>query len=309
MWILFALAAAILTGCGPILGARPSRMLGAGRIALIRAGIVLIGSGLLVLLNGGPLPFTDTRAWAIFTAAGLADALAWLFFYRALADGSLEDAVIREKFCVPLSILLSCTFAFRLPSWLEWAAILLFVGGIVYGTRKSRSVLPFLSAACTAIQIQLSKMGIERLGSEITALFLRSVFSLVFLFVFAKRRANRPVRGLNSDQSHSGQSQADVPSDEDGALILWGQSHNGGSGRPSGLSDSLLCVFAGLCALFAWIFTFSALKIASAAQVQAVTKLNFWITGLYLAIRTRSVHRQRWFAYAAMTVGTLVLLA
>ncbi len=304
MWILLALSAAILTGCVPLLGARPARVLGAGRTALVRAGFVLIGAGILVLTGGSALPFPNARAWAIFLTAGLADALAWLLFYHSISDDSVETAVIREKACVPLSILLTCAMALRPPEWTEWAAILLFVGGILYGTWKSGSILPFLSAACTAIQMQLSKLSIEQVSSHAVALFLRSFFSLLFLFALTQRRVRRTSCPKEPDGEASG-----FLASSDGSRIQLERAQTAQEGGKFAAWTSLLLILSGLCAFFAWSLTFSALEIAPAAQVQAITKLNFWITGLYWAVHTRSIHRRHWFAYAAMTVGAFVLIA
>lgn len=277
VWLLYSLLSAILTGCVPILVSKPTRSVGAGRSAIIRSAFVLFGSGILMLMSKTSLFLDDRTVWMIFVSAGFFDAAAWFVFYRAIAESSTEIAVIQEKSCVPFSILLSCLLTLQFPSLAELTAIALFTVGILYSARGSLSRFPLLSAICTTIQMQLSKTGLDRIGSQESALFLRSAFSLLFLFLFL---------GFSSDRSikHDFEAVSKVQS----ILFLTG---------------------SGICAFFAWKFNFSALSSAPASYVQAVTKLNFLITGIYFAIRKRSINRKLWFGYITMTVGTLVLIA
>lgn len=277
MWILFSLISAVLTGFVPILAGGPSRVIGAEKSAICRAAFVLIGSGILVTISKAALAATNPSIFLIFALAGFFDAAAWLFFYRALSDGFTEDAVIQEKSCVPMSILLSAMLTLALPSFTEWAAIALFAVGIFYSVRESLSFLPYLSAICSAIQMQISKVGIEQIGSQEGALFLRSIFSLIFLLILASICHSRTNRDF--------------------------------SGATSASKTALLLSLSGVCAFFAWSFCFSALEIASAAKVQAISKLNFWITAIFLSIRNGGINRRHWFAYAALTVGSLVVIA
>lgn len=277
MWLLYSLFSAILTGCVPILAAKPSRAFGAEKSAIIRAGFVLIGSGFLALTTGGTVPVSEPMVWLIFGLAGLFDAAAWLFFYRAIVQESTETAVIGEKSCIPISIFLTCALSLQFPTFTEWAAIVLFAVGILCATRGSRMSLPLLSATCASLQMQLSKIGIDRIGSQVNALFLRSTFSLIFLLLFTR---------MNTVQLKMVESKA-----------------------CSGATSVLLLSLSGISAFFAWMFCFSALSSAPAARVQAITKLSFWITGLYLSFRQRGINRRHWFGYASMTIGALVLIA
>lgn len=277
MWLLYSLFSAILTGFVPILGGGASRAIGAEKSAVSRAALVLIGSGILALRSGRNIPIDDPVYWLIFTLAGLLDAAAWLLFYRAIATSTTEAAVIQEKSCVPISILLSSALSISIPSIIEIASIALFTAGIFYSTRMTSSRLPYLSAICSAIQMQLSKIGIDRFGSQENALFIRSAFSLLFLCIFAFKYRN----------------------------------FNDSKPAPSKrfIQTASLLLLSGISAFFAWKFSFSALALTSAAKVQAITKLNFWITGIYLSVRAGGIDKRCWLGYSAMTIGALIMIA
>lgn len=275
MWLFHSVIGSVFSGAVPFLGKYGGKRYGQSAAAVIRGTVVLLCASAVLLLKGS-FPDLPLSSLLFFLSAGFADALAWYFYFRSLCSAkSIHETVAVEKLSVAFTAAASTLF-FR-TSFSFLSAILIVTGiGCVLSAEKSKKesktvLLAVLSAFFASAQMILSKFGLQSGVSSEFGFWIRSSAAFLALLIL-----------------HSGNREIDFEGNH--ALL-------------SGLSLAA----AGLSAYFGWYFCYRALLMGSASSVQAILKLNFWITALLsrLFIGER-LSRHILIGYSILTVGILI---
>lgn len=69
------------------------------------------------------------KAIAMIVLSGIAGAVSWLFYFRAIQVGSVSQVAPIDKLSMPLAILLAVVILGERPTLVNWLGITLIVGG------------------------------------------------------------------------------------------------------------------------------------------------------------------------------------
>lgn len=110
MWLVFALASALLAGLTSILAKCGIRKTDSDVATAVRTVVVVVFAWTMVGVAGsfGRIADIDARSLLFLILSGLATGASWLCYFRALQKGPASVVVPVEK----LSILVSIGFAF-----------------------------------------------------------------------------------------------------------------------------------------------------------------------------------------------------
>ena len=110
MWLVFALASALLAGLTSILAKCGIRKTDSDVATAVRTAVVVVFAWTMVGVAGsfGQIADIDARSLLFLILSGLETGASWLCYFRALQEGPASVVVPVEK----LSVLVSIGFAF-----------------------------------------------------------------------------------------------------------------------------------------------------------------------------------------------------
>jgi len=83
------------------------------------------------------LPTIHTGAFIAIFLSGVAGAMSWLFYFKAIKLGTVSQATPIDKLSMPLAVVLAVIILGERPLWLNWCGVILIVIG-TYLTSISR---------------------------------------------------------------------------------------------------------------------------------------------------------------------------
>ena len=106
LWLLFALGSAIFGGATAVLAKVGVEGMDSNLATFYRTVVVLAFIGLVVTARGdwSQLASTSTRAWVFLALSGLATAMSWLCYYRALQLAPASRVAPVDKLSVVVAI-------------------------------------------------------------------------------------------------------------------------------------------------------------------------------------------------------------
>ena len=130
-WKLFALLSALFAGLTAVLAKVGVKDIPSNLATLIRTFVVLIFTLFLVILRQEwQNPLVLSRKSLVFLVfSGLATALSWLCYYRALQAGPASLVAPIDKLSVVFAVLLSVLFLGERLNVYGWTGIFLIVAG------------------------------------------------------------------------------------------------------------------------------------------------------------------------------------
>ena len=287
MWLVFALASALLAGLTSILAKCGIRKTDSDVATAVRTAVVVVFAWTMVGVAGsfGQIADIDARSLLFLILSGLATGASWLCYFRALQIGDVNKVVPVDKSSTVLTIVLA--FAFlgeRVSLATAAAAASIGLGTLMMVERKDVADrpearrggwLPFaiLSAVFASLTALLGKVGIEGVESNLgTAVRCVVVLAMAWLVVLVKGKG-RLVRAS--------------PRGELGFLCLSGLA-TGGS----------------------WLCYFRALQEGPASVVVPVEKLSVLVSiGFAFVVFRERLTRKGFAGLCLVTAGTLAMVA
>ena len=287
MWLVFALASALLAGLTSILAKCGIRETDSDVATAVRTAVVVVFAWTMVGVAGsfGQIADIDARSLLFLILSGLATGASWLCYFRALQIGDVNKVVPVDKSSTVLTIVLA--FAFlgeRVSLATAAAAASIGLGTLMMVERKDVADrpearrggwLPFaiLSAVFASLTALLGKVGIEGVESNLgTAVRCVVVLAMAWLVVLVKGKG-RLVRAS--------------PRGELGFLCLSGLA-TGGS----------------------WLCYFRALQEGPASVVVPVEKLSVLVSiGFAFVVFRERLTRKGFAGLCLVTAGTLAMVA
>lgn len=262
------------SGSVPFLGKIGGRRYGQSASAVVRGTVILLCASVSLLFQQF-VPDMPVASLLFFLFAGISDAFAWYFFFRSLCNGSTNETVAVEKISVAFTAIASAIF-FRTS--FSFLATILIVSGIGWilapqkGKKPGRTVLfAVLSGLFASAQMILSKFGLQSEVSSESGFWVRSSAAFVTL------------------------------------LMLHLIDRTSFKAADRSLIGGLSLIASGVAAYFGWYFCYRGLSTGSAASVQAILKLNFWVTALFCWFFSgERLPKSSLPGYGILTVGILL---
>lgn len=132
-WLFWSLLSALFAGATAILAKVGVEGVNSNLSTAIRTTVVLLISWLIVAAARTPLSLAmiSKKIWIFLLLSGVATALSWVCYFRALQLGMASKVAPIDKLSVVFAIILAVVFLHEQVSWQQWAGGLLIAGGAV----------------------------------------------------------------------------------------------------------------------------------------------------------------------------------
>ena len=287
MWLVFALASALLAGLTSILAKCGIRKTDSDVATAVRTVVVVVFAWTMVGVAGsfGRIADIDARSLLFLILSGLATGASWLCYFRALQLGDVNKVVPVDKSSTVLTIVLAFVFLGERVSLATAAAVASIGLGTLLMVEK-RDVagepgarrggwLPFaiLSAVFASLTALLGKAGIEGVESNLgTAVRCVVVLAMAWLVVLARGK--------------------------------------GGLVRASPRGELGFLCLSGLATGGSWLCYFRALQEGPASVVVPVEKLSVLVSiGFAFVVFRERLTRKGFAGLCLVTAGTLAMVA
>ena len=288
MWLVFALASALLAGLTSILAKCGIRKTDSDVATAVRTVVVVVFAWTMVGVAGsfGRIADIDARSLLFLILSGLATGGSWLCYFRALQLGDVNKVVPVDKSSTVLTIVLAFVFLGERVSLATAAAVASIGLGTLMmverrdvagepGARRGGGWLPFavLSAVFASLTALLGKVGIEGVESNLgTAVRCVVVLAMAWLVVLARGK--------------------------------------GGLVRASPRGELGFLCLSGLATGGSWLCYFRALQEGPASVVVPVEKLSVLVSiGFAFVAFHERLTRKGFTGLCLVTAGTLAMVA
>ena len=287
MWLVFALASALLAGLTSILAKCGIRKTDSDVATAVRTAVVVVFAWTMVGVAGsfGQIADIDARSLLFLILSGLATGASWLCYFRALQIGDVNKVVPVDKSSTVLTIVLAFVFLGERVSLATAAAVAsIGLGTLMMVERRDVAGepgarrggwLPFvvLSAVFASLTALLGKVGIEGVESNLgTAVRCVVVLAMAWLVVLARGK--------------------------------------GGLVRASPRGELGFLCLSGLATGGSWLCYFRALQKGPASVVVPVEKLSILVSiGFAFVAFHERLTRKGFTGLCLVTAGTLAMVA
>ena len=287
MWLVFALASALLAGLTSILAKCGIRKTDSDVATAVRTAVVVVFAWTMVGVAGsfGQIADIDARSLLFLILSGLATGASWLCYFRALQIGDVNKVVPVDKSSTVLTIVLAFVFLGERVSLATAAAVAsIGLGTLMMVERRDVAGepgarrggwLPFvvLSAVFASLTALLGKVGIEGVESNLgTAVRCVVVLAMAWLVVLARGK--------------------------------------GGLVRASPRGELGFLCLSGLATGGSWLCYFRALQEGPASVVVPVENLSVLVSiGFAFVVFRERLTRKGFAGLCLVTAGTLAMVA
>ena len=132
-WLFWSLLSALFAGATAILAKVGVEGINSNLATAIRTTVVLLVTWLIVAAARTPVSLAaiSKRTWICLLLSGVATALSWVCYFRALQLGMASKVAPIDKLSVVFAIILAVVFLHEQVSWQQWVGGLLIAGGAV----------------------------------------------------------------------------------------------------------------------------------------------------------------------------------
>jgi bacterial/archaeal transporter family protein len=133
-WLFYALLSAIFAALTAIFAKAGLKNVNADLATAIRTAVILLITWGIVLVRGGAsgLPALNRNNWIFLILSAFATGFSWVFYYRALQLGKVQEVTVIDKGSIFFTIFLAFIFLREpLTSRVLIAAALIFGGMLV----------------------------------------------------------------------------------------------------------------------------------------------------------------------------------
>ena len=135
-WFIWALLSALFAGITAILAKIGVQNVSSNLATAIRTVVILVFAWLVALCTKHEtISSIGARTWIFLILSGVATALSWLCYFRALQMGEASRVAPVDKLSVIIAIALAAIFLHEHLTWHHWVGgCLIFAGGAVIAT-------------------------------------------------------------------------------------------------------------------------------------------------------------------------------
>ena len=136
-WLIWALLSAFFARVTAILAKVGVENVNSNLATAIRTVVILIFAwGVALVTNNQPLASVERKTWIFLILSGIATALSWLCYFRALQLGEASRVAPIDKLSVVVAILLAAIFLHERLTWHHWLGGTLIASGAVILARS-----------------------------------------------------------------------------------------------------------------------------------------------------------------------------
>ena len=137
-WLFYALLSAAAAALIPIFAKLGMKDIDSNLATTVRSLVMTLFLITVCLWSGlaNQLKTIHTKAMTMILLSGLAGALSWLFYFRAIKIGQVSQVAPIDKLSMPLGILLAVHVLGERPTVINWLGIALIAGGAYLATMK-----------------------------------------------------------------------------------------------------------------------------------------------------------------------------
>jgi transporter family protein len=262
MWAIYSLLSAVCGGINGVLSKRCAEKTDAESLTALRTVVVLLIAGAAVWLGGAWIELVriSIGEWFLLSLSGIATALAWFFYFRAMKDGVVSVVAAIEKFSVVLTMLGGWLILGEAMTVGKWISLFMITAGILLMIRRKSTKIDkpitdyrnrqpnqkwmfwaLLSVVAVTVSTLLSKIGVRSADSRVS-LLIRSIAVLVF----------------------------------SAAVVLWRGFRRNLLRVEVGALPQI--VLSGVLTGVGWLFFFRALSLGEVGLVHPVDKLSVFVT-------------------------------
>jgi len=111
MWWIYALLSAVFAALTAIFAKIGIKGVDTNLATAIRTVVIVILAWAIVLFKGNPnINGLSKTNWTFLVLSGVATGLSWIFYFKALQIGKVEQVAPLDKLSVPLAIILATIF-------------------------------------------------------------------------------------------------------------------------------------------------------------------------------------------------------
>src|SRR5690348_12773244 len=130
-WLVYALLSAASAAFVGIFGKIGMKGIDSSLATAVRSVVMavflLAACTVMGLLN--KIPSLHSKALGAIVLSGVAGAVSWLFYFRAIQVGTVSQVAPIDKLSMPLAVLLAVLILGDRPTVANWAGIVLIAGG------------------------------------------------------------------------------------------------------------------------------------------------------------------------------------
>jgi transporter family protein len=130
-WLIYAILSAVCASFVAIFGKVGMQEVDTNLATTVRSVVMtLFLLGFCTVLGlWSKLSTLHPRALTMIALSGLAGALSWLFYFKAIHIGAISQVAPIDKMSVPLTVILALLLLGERPSALNWLGVLLVAAG------------------------------------------------------------------------------------------------------------------------------------------------------------------------------------
>ncbi len=284
MWIVYAFGSAFFAGITAILAKMGIQKTDSNLATALRTIVVFFFAWLMALLAGSINQISSIAPTTLLflILSGLATGASWLFYFKALQIGNINQVVAVDKTSIVLTIILSFIFFQETVTIYKLTGMIMIVAGTYLMLEKRENtnttyknswfIYAVLSVIFASLTTILGKIGISEIESNLgTAIRTSIVLLMAWLIVLVERKQLTI---------------SDIPKKEFFFIAL--------SGIATGSS---------------WLCFYRALQIGPASLITPIDKLSIVVTVIFsYFVFGEKISKKAFSGLVFIVVGTLVML-
>ena len=130
-WLIYALLSAVAAAFVGIFGKLGMKQMDSSFATAVRSVVMTVFLLGVVSTMGlwGKVKDLHGRALLAIVLSGVAGAVSWLFYFKAIQVGTVSKVAPIDKLSMPLAIILAVIILGDRPTWINWTGVALIAGG------------------------------------------------------------------------------------------------------------------------------------------------------------------------------------
>ena len=281
MWIIYALLASFFAGITAVFAKMSVSDIDSSFSSSLRTIVILVFFLILVMFKDlfNQINVIDTKTFIFLVLSGISTTLFWIFYFKALKLGNVNNVASIDKTSIVITLLLSSIFLSEKITLVKIISSILIIGGTFIMNKKDSKekdnkwlIYAILTAIFTSTTTIFGKIGLEKINTILSTLIRTFiVFILIWLYVlFTKKYKDYKKLKLN---------------------------------------DIKYIILSGLTTGLSWLCYYAALQKGQASLVFPIEKLNIVFTVIFSCILLKEkINKKEIVGLSSIVIGTIILI-
>ena len=281
MWIIYALLASFFAGITAVFAKMSVSDIDSSFSSSLRTIVILVFFLILVMFKDlfNQIDAIDTKTFIFLVLSGISTTLLWIFYFKALKLGNVNNVASIDKTSIVITLLLSSIFLSEKITLVKIISSILIIGGTFIMNKKDSKekdskwlIYAILTAIFTSTTTIFGKIGLEKINTILSTLIRTFiVFILIWLYVlFTKKYKDYKKLKLN---------------------------------------DIKYIILSGLTTGLSWLCYYAALQKGEASLVFPIEKLNIVFTVIFSCILLKEkINKKEIVGLSSIVIGTIILI-